>query len=636
MAHKSKNISLSEPQTAAVQWDDGPFLLLAGPGSGKTRVITQRLVRLVTSTPKERFRVLALTFTNRAADEMRTRVVEAEPAAEDRVVVGTFHSFSTDVLRQSGQQLGLRSDFRIYSTESDRQQILQEVISKISVPSRDVLSGIKPLPILDRLAGALADPDKISVKFRDAEMGAAYSELYTAYQKHLINTNSQDFSSLILNAYLLMHRYQTLAARYRKAYRYWSIDEFQDTTSAQFQLIKTAAGKEFRNIFVVADDDQVIYQWNGASYKRLEEFAMAFQPSVLQLPTNYRCPAEVVAIANLLVSHNVLRRDDKKPLLPGRPPSKSKVVRLAQYADEQAEASGIAKLVKAQTPETRKTTVVLARARASLALVKQELESLNVAARIVQRRDAFQSTEFLWLHFTLVLAASRVNENALRDMLDSFNALFATEISSDEVVTDARASEGDYFSAFVVSAQKLKKGVGREVADAMSLLLLRASDYLKFSEFALKIFARNDSIGDENTELDSGYAEDKQAWVSLVRDIRSTVGSVATLEVFLQELQLRSKEAPLGPDQVALMTIHAAKGNEFSHVYLMGLAENMLPSYQSVSKGDKSSEMEEERRNCFVAITRAQTRLELSYAQRYRGYSRKPSRFLYEMELVED
>jgi DNA helicase-2/ATP-dependent DNA helicase PcrA len=621
---------LSEVQRQACRWNDGAFLLLAGPGSGKTTVLTERVIRLLEESANESFKILALTFTNRAADEMRARIERVYSDDRGRLLVGTFHSFAAEVLRQSGQQLGLHADFKIYSRDEDRADVLRESCSGLDEETTDALEDIKLLPIFDRAASLLLTGSRLEARITNKERAPYIARAYDAYHEYMLKENVQDFPSLVLNAYRLFDKYPALGKRYRQTFRFWTVDEFQDTTYAQFQLLKVMAAQEFKNIFAVADDDQLIFQWNGASYERLQEYITAFKPTTLQLPTNYRCPQEIVELANRLIANNRLRQPGKAPLISGKSDDGSAVprVRLLDFPDEEAEARGIAVSIKLLSPGPLNKTTVLARARRSLELVQNALQDNGVRCRIIQRRSEFQTLEFRWLHYALLLASKRADSKTAEIMVGLFNALSGIKVVAQDVIAEANARGGDYLKVWVeATAREAKDNRSKHLAATVRSKLIDTQDYRAFADAVISAF-------ESGSDASGAFSEDSEAWRSLVREIRQAAGSRVSLDLFLQELELRSKEPPPKDDEIALMTIHSAKGTEFTHVYVVGLAEDILPAYQSLQKGDASPEMEEERRNCFVAITRTRKTLTLSYAQRYRGYRKEPSRFLREMGVI--
>jgi len=635
---------LSPIQKEAAEWDESPLLVLAGPGSGKTRVLTCRIARILDSSCNKNFRILGLTFTNKAADEMRSRVTNFVPGQEGRLSLGTFHSFCADVLRQHGTHLNINPDFNIYSQDVDLQAVLNVAVKEAKKMS-DVVSDLdkKTLSVIKRLKSLLILPEHCSKVFKDAGFGKRMDVVYPAYELELAKRNALDFNSLIFKTYLLFKTFPVFAKRYRTVYPYICIDEFQDTNHAQCSLIHALTEDQHRNLFVVADDDQIIYQWNGASYKRIEEFKSDYSPKVIQLPTNYRCPPEIVELANNLIEHNFLRTRDKKPLRAFHPSSGKYTVRLRPtFPDFDAEVDGVAKDIKRLHYGHLGSVVILGRNRKLLEGAEIALRRERLPAVISQRKDEFQSTPFVWLHSTLRLANDRENISHLEAVCGTFAQLTEVEVDPEDIVVHAQESSLGYLHHWIkLVRQNTSNALVKEIINKTSQFLVAGRDFRNFSRFALDWFndlvqTQQEADVDPIAEVFARYEEERSVWEELMREITGSLGDEITLEAFLQELQMHSKEPPLKPNVVILMTIHGAKGKEFDHVYLIGLVDDELPSFQSKQKGDNSPEMEEERRNCFVAITRTIKTLTLSYAERYRGWQKEPSRFLFEMGLLSD
>lgn len=634
---------LSDIQRQAAEWSEGHLLVLAGPGSGKTRVLTCRIARLLDSSPDKNFRILGLTFTNKAADEMRNRVANFVPGQEGRLFLGTFHSFCADVLRQHGTHLGINPNFKIYAQEVELQAVLNDVVDKAKKKS-DLITELdkKILPVIQRLKSQLISPEKCRDVFRDKELGKRMAIVYPAYEVELAKHNALDFNSLIFRTYQLYVKFPAFAKRYRTVYPYICLDEFQDTNDAQYMLIRALTGDQCKNLFIVADDDQIIYQWNGASHKRIEEFIRDYSPGIIQLPMNYRCPSEVITLANNLIRHNFLRASGKRPLKAFCPSTGAGIVRLLpRFTDFDAEAAGVAKDISKLHSKYIGSVVILGRNRRLLDGVENALHDEGVPAVISQRKDEFESAPFVWLHSILWLANDRQDQKHLEAVCGSFAQLTQLEVDSEEVITQAKASNRDYLQHWIkLIPQKAADTMTQEAIKKTSLYLGEGRDFHTFSKFALVWFEKlvkspQHAEGDPSAEIFARYEEERRVWEDLMREIIQAFGSSITLEAFLQELQMHSKEPAPKPNTVVLMTIHSAKGKEFDHVYLTGLVEDELPSFQSKQKGDNSPEMEEERRNCFVAITRTIKTLTLSYSERYRGWSKEPSRFLFEMGLLD-
>lgn len=635
--------NLNDAQREAVMWGDGALLVIAGPGTGKTRVLTCRIAKLLLDTADKNFRILGLTFTNKAADEMRDRVEQILPGQNHRLFLGTFHSFCAEVLRQHGSHIGIKPNFRIYSQQKDLQLLLDEAVEegkKLSSLVTDIDK--KLLPVIGRLKSSLVLPeDTPETNVIQEDIRDRASIVYSQYETQLSSHNALDFDSLVLRTHQLFTKYPAIAKRYRTVYPYICIDEFQDTNAAQYGLISAMTSNQHRNVFVVADDDQIIYQWNGASHKRLEEFRAEFQAHMIQLPENYRCPSKVIELANNLIRHNFLRDRDKLPLVSHKE-ADDDVVRLAPYSDIDEEVQTTATDIQQRHRNKLGDVTVLARNRKLLNRMEKALQDTSVNCLIVQRKDNFESTPFVWLHAILRLANDRQSIANLETVCGSFAQLTYIEVDPEEVIIAAKIGNGDYLQQWLKASEQAtaSKGTGPLTTLALELLqnarlnLGEGRNWKDFSTFTLEWLQRLEdahTTSDDFGEVFANYEGERKVWIQIVKGIHSS----STLEAFLQELEMRSK-AP-DPDQniVRLMTIHTAKGQEFSHVYLIGMVEGELPSFQSIKQGNDSPDMEEERRNCFVAITRVQETLTLSYSARIDQWNKAPSRFLSEMGLLD-
>ena len=629
---------LTEVQREAALWKGGPLLVLAGPGSGKTQVLTCRIASLLDEGKNESFRILALTFTNKAADEMKERVTSLVPSLDERAVVATFHGFCGQVLRQHGVHLGIGPDFVIYSLDDDRRAVLVDALQRARAAGESVEEDdVKVLGLIDRLKSRLVLPENAEAVLTRFDDRARIALIYRLYEEELRRNNALDFNSLILETHRLFVRFPAIATRYRRSHPYWLIDEFQDTTDAQFKLLRAMAGTEFKNMFAVADDDQIIYQWNGASVRQIQRFRADFGADLIQLPTNYRCPPAIVQAANRLVSHNVQRTEAKKPLVAGKVSSRlptEQHIQLRVYEDATQEAYGVAKEIFDKGRSTWSGTTVLARTRALLDGVHTALGTLGVPAVVSQRRDDFLSAELRFLVACLRQVCRPLDKRNFATLVDAFARIADLPVSTPQLVAEAEATGESYMASWVkATSQNSLASKAAQLHAAASRIL---ADMLRARTTADESIQKLIDAAPKGDEGSADLREDAAVWKLLERDIGRHIGSGAPLDQFLQELQLRSKEPAIPSDAVTLMTVHASKGREFDYVYLIGMAEDTLPSYQSRQKGDDSAEMEEERRNCFVAITRAKESLTLTRARRYRGWAKSPSRFLVEMSLVED
>ena len=623
---------LTDIQHKAVDWKTSALLVLAGPGSGKTQVLTCRIAKLLADSPDANFHLLALTFTTKAADEMRARVRTFVPTLEERASIGTFHSFCTQVLRQHGVHLGIKPDFAVYGLDTDRRAVFEDALRQAAKAGKRVsLEDVSYLPLIDRFKARLVEPDAVqSGQFNipDPEHAA---EVYRLYETELRRANALDFGSMIFEVYRLATKFPAIASRYQRSHPFWLIDEFQDTNDAQYLLIKALAGGHFRNVFAVADDDQIIYQWNEASFRQLRRFSEDFAASMLQLPTNYRCPPTIVEAANRLVSYNAQRTKTKKPLQAGKTDLKlptNQHLRLLRSKDENDECVNVAQDVVTLGKENWNSVAVLSRTRALLDPMKRALEKCKVQSYIAQRRDDFLSPEFRWMVCSLQQVIRPLDRRNFVTLVESFNRIGNIEVIPDQLVAAAELSGRTFLDQWMSTVQG--KHISEEAKALFGTAHLLAKDS-EYREFLLRVLQIVNSLVTEEGDL----ADDARAWAEIVAEISRHMSSDLPLDQFLQELALRSKEPGPRRHTVTLMTIHAAKGREFDFVYVVGLAEDVMPSFQSKKRGDKSPEMEEERRSCFVAITRAKESLTLSWAGSYRGYPKEPSRFLREMELIQ-
>jgi DNA helicase II / ATP-dependent DNA helicase PcrA len=632
---------LNDNQRTAVLWPEKPLLVLAGPGSGKTRVLTLRIARILSETTGKRFRILGLTFTNKAAAEMRTRVEEIAGDQTDRALLTTFHSFSADILRQHGNHVGLRPDFVILTQESDREGVLSDAISTLADRGEDFSSeDIKLLPAIDRLLAECVSVEKAAQFLGDQEIGKRVQALYGEYRKTLIAGNRLDFASLLLEAHALLAGHPAVVKQIQTIYPHICVDEFQDTNLAQYRILRALVGENPKHLFVVADDDQIIYQWNGASPERLKALQNDFQMTVIQLPANYRCPPEVIACANKLIGHNLDRSPGKQPIHAVQSSSGlADIVRVKQFDDEESEANWIAADIVERHSGNTATCAVLARGKKLLELVAKSLGEHGVNASLAVRKSEFDSRGPIgWLHASLRLANARSDREQLRRMCKGFFELEGLSLDVRDLTALGQAYGGDYLKAFIQGA------FGRDELEAETRVFLQKmektlGEKLDFSVFIKQAFQwfdlKEKALAGQASEGFTDYKEERQAWEQIQQDVMKKFGSEeVTLNIFLQELDLVEKSPPIPADAVRCLTIHSAKGLEWDHVYIVGLAEDQLPSFQSIKKGPTSREMQEERRNCFVAITRARKSLTLTFASQYFGWGKRPSRFLSEMEVI--
>ncbi len=612
-------IQLNETQHAAVYWNEGPLLVLAGPGSGKTLVLTLRAARLLKENKDAS--LLALTFTTKAAEEMRERLDKLMGGHADRAHLSTFHSFAADILRQHGSHVGIHPDFSLITIDDERMVILEQVISNLECDTSSIpLDRKNLLLLLDRLfaesydgecevTGIVNTPPWLPQLFRD-------------YCEALQKSNRLDYGGLLYFALKLLSQNAGVVRLTRLAWQYICVDEFQDTNRAQYDFLRLLIGRQDSNLFVVADEDQIIYQWNGASPERLLALQKDFGMKVLQLPENFRCPPVIIQLANNLIIHNRMRSAGKMPLVARRPAAKSPTLSAKIFDNDDTEVAVIPATIKKAGWNTE-DCAVLARSTKLLQKAARALNDSGFVPYLVQRKNEFECASISWMHDVLRLANARHDREFLRRTCVAWKDFTGIIIEVDDVEATAALEGGDFLRAWVNNASS--KVDSEEHDELLSRTRHDLVDRLFFIEL-LEWFWTQKWLDDE---LET---EEIKTWQELHETLlREHSLDSMTLHLYLQEMDLKSKAAARLPGSIPCLTVHGSKGLEFKHVFLIGMADEVFPSYQAVRKGSDSPEIEEERRNCFVAITRVKETLNISWARTYNGFRKKPSRFLEEM-----
>ena len=619
---------LNQSQRRAARWGEGPLLVLAGPGSGKTSVLTLRIAEVIKQSPDEKFRILGLTFTVRAATEMQDRLRALLGENSRRIQLRTFHSFCTDLLRQHGSHVGLKPDFSVITDDKDRVAILKDLGEQLAEVGYIVDEPERALKQIDTIFTNGIGVNELPGYF-DQNAQNQCEELQavlSAYLGTLTASNQLDFGAMLYFARELLATKPRIQRQVKTVYRYVCVDEFQDTNIAQYRVLKLLAEGPEANIFVVADDDQVIFQWNGADPKRLEEFKRDFSPVVIQLPDNYRCPEEVVEIANRLISHNSDRTTDKSPSV-SRSHSPG-IVTVEAYDTLDDEVAGLADRLKDVSSGRRSNCLVIARSNKLLLEAKNLLAEHSIEAEVVVKSQEFSSPLMKLMYLSLKLANTPDSRSILNKLCVAASDASGDTISAEEIASQAQVSEQTYLRSFFADVAERRDL--KAFSETGLRNLCEEINYEKFVEVAMKeleALNTNDEFPD--------FPMDSDNWKRITGEIARQHGSRLSLHVLLQEMDLAPKSKRLPRTCVRMQTVHTAKGVEFTHVFLIGLAEDQFPTYFAKKSGDTGRAMEEERRNCFVAITRASKSLYLSYAGEYNGWPKRPSRFLREMGLLD-
>ena len=603
------NAILNKEQVEAVQRTEGPLLVLAGAGSGKTRVLTHRIAYLIQEKGVFPSHILAITFTNKAAAEMRERVEKLLPGEGNSVWVSTFHSMCLRILRREIEHLGYDRDFSIYDTDDQRtlmRQILEELkIDSKTLRERAVLSQISQT----KNRGGNAE-DYLSKSDGDYLSKLIY-QCFKRYEEKLKENNALDFDDLLLKTLELFERFPEVLLQYQERFRYILVDEYQDTNDVQFRLIYSLA-KKYSNICVVGDDDQSIYRFRGANLENILSFEAEFPGChTIKLEQNYRSTSPILNLANTVIAEN--RRRKSKKLWTEK--TEGKEVLFQEYETAEEEAREVIRHIRGEN-RFYKDFAILYRTNAQSRLFEEQCIAWNIPYQIVGGVNFYQRREIKDLLAYMKIMVNQKDDiaferiinvpkrgigNASIEKLRQYGLQFGG-FSLIETIPFAKAaglsgkalSEIDKFSQTVESWKKeeLGKLIERILDDT-------GYETELLSEGAIEAESRMENIRELEGKLLSYIQEN---------------GEDSSLAAFLEEVSLLSDldRSDLTEDKITLMTLHGAKGLEFPVVFLVGLSDGLFPS--ALSLGD-DEEIEEERRLCYVGITRAEEELYLSSAK---------------------
>ena len=638
----SKYDTLNPMQREAVFHTEGPLLVLAGAGSGKTRVLTHRIAYLIEEKRVAPWNIMAITFTNKAAGEMRERVDKIVGEGAEAIWVSTFHSSCVRILRRFIDRLGYDSNFTIYDGD-DQKTLMKQVLKKMQADPKQ----FKERAVLSRISAA--KNDRITADEFEQQAGADFREkkiaqIYREYQKELKKNNALDFDDLLVKTVELFEANADVLEYYQDKFRYIMVDEYQDTNLVQFKLVDLLA-KKYRNICVVGDDDQSIYKFRGANIENILSFEHVFPDAkVIKLEQNYRSTQNILNAANEVIANNQGRK--AKRLWTENPEGDLINLRQFQSGFEEAEyvAGEITRGVRTEGKKYR-DYAILYRTNAQSRLFEEKLLLANVPYKIVGGVNFYARREIKDL-----LAYLRVIENPEDDLavLRIINVprrgIGAATINK---VQDWEAEQGIRFYDALLEAEYvpgLMRSLNKIKSFTSFLQVLRAkADYLSVKELLNEIIEETGYVADlqaEGTEEAAARIENIDELISKIADYEESAEQ-PSLGGFLQEVALVSDIDSVDEesDYVLLMTLHSAKGLEFPNVFLAGMEDGIFPSYMTIT-GDDPSELEEERRLCYVGITRAMQHLTLTCARQrmIRGEVQynKMSRFVKEIprELI--
>ena len=632
--------NLNEPQREAVFHTDGPLLILAGAGSGKTRVLTHRIAYLIEERGVSPWNILAITFTNKAAGEMRQRVDNLVGYGAESIWVSTFHSACVRILRRFIDRLGYDNRFTIYDTD-DQKTLIKEVCRQTDIDTKKFKERML-LSVISSAKNEMILPDEFELNaggdFAQQKIARAYRE----YEARLKANNALDFDDLLVKTVQLLDTQPDIRENYQERFRYIMVDEYQDTNTVQFKLVSLLAGK-YRNLCVVGDDDQSIYKFRGANIRNILDFEKEYPDSkVIKLEQNYRSTENILNAANSVIRNNRGRKDKTLWTANGT----GEKICLRQFDTAYDEADFIASDVSDEVREgaAYKDHAVLYRTNAQSRILEEKFVAMNIPYKIVGGINFYARREIKDILAYLKTIDNGRDDLAVRRIINvPKRGIGQTTINR---IQESASQRGIGFYEALM-APGLIPGVGRSASKLDSFAAL--IEYFKGQ-------AQRESLTDLITEiiektayienLDADDPEDAQARIENIDELVSKAaayeedcadrGETGTLGGFLEEVALVADIDSLDENQdyVVLMTLHSAKGLEFPHVYLAGMEDGLFPGYMAITADDRE-ELEEERRLCYVGITRAEEKLTLTCARRrmVRGETQfnRMSRFVMEI-----
>jgi len=624
--------SLNPVQRQAVTHGEGPLLILAGAGSGKTRVLTYRIAYLIRERGVAPLNILAITFTNKAAQEMQERL--GELVANSRGMwVSTFHSACVRILRRDADRVGLGRNFVIYDT-SEQTALIKECLKELDL-STERFKPSMVLALISRAKNELKSPEVYERHARDY-VEEKVASAYRLYQRKLLQNNAVDFDDLLRLTVELLQKNRDVLEGYQQQFRYVLVDEYQDTNHAQYTLVKLLAGKH-RNLLVVGDDDQSIYAFRGADLRNILEFEQDFpDATVIKLEQNYRSTQNILDAANAVVGNNVNRK--LKRLWTANPDGEPVQILVAN--DEHEEAALVAnEIANLQQRGYRLADMaVLYRTNAQSRVVEEAFLKRDLPYVMYRGVEFYKRKEIKDIVAYLRLLANPADGVSFSRVVNvPKRGIGATTLqrlqehaeSTGQSLTEAAAHAPDISGLGKAAAGKLQ-------AFALELVLWRQmGEYLSVAETVSAVLEKSGYLADlqaEKTTENQARIENLQEFISVAKEF-DREHPEHELGLFLSNVELVSDaDTKADGDAVSLLTLHTAKGLEYKVVFLTGMEEGVFPHFRALVD---ESELEEERRLCYVGITRAKERLYLTYSWQRLLFGKQsynqPSRFLREI-----
>ena len=638
--------TLNEQQKEAVLHTEGPLLILAGAGSGKTRVLTHRIAYLIEEKGVNPWNILAITFTNKAAGEMRERVDNLVGFGSESIWVSTFHSMCVRILRRHIDLLGFDTNFTIYDTD-DQKTLMKDICKLLQIDTK-IFRERSLLAAISQAKNEMVTPEEFRIQAQGDFSRQKIASVYEEYEKQMRANNALDFDDLLVKAVQLFQSQADVLDYYQERFRYIMVDEYQDTNTVQFELVRLLSAK-YRNLCVVGDDDQSIYKFRGANIRNILDFEQVFPDAkVIKLEQNYRSTSNILNAANAVIRHNHGRKD--KTLWTDN--GEGDKINVRQFDTAFDEAEYIVGDIRERVESGKAAYndhAILYRTNAQSRMFEEKFVTANIPYKIVGGINFYARREIKDLLAYLKTIDNGRDDLAVRRIINvPKRGIGLTSINRVQEYASGR--EIGFYEA--LRAVDLIPNIGRGASKLESFVAL--IEHFKTDAKELTISELMQEILEETGYIESLKEEGSEEAESRIENIDELISKItayeetcedrdepATLNGFLEEVALVADIDSLDEsnDYVVLMTLHSAKGLEFPHVYLAGMEDGIFPSYMTIT-ADDPEEVEEERRLCYVGITRAEEELTLTCARRrmIRGETQynKMSRFLKEipMELL--
>ena len=615
---------LNDRQKEAVLYGDGPLLILAGAGSGKTSVLTKRVAYLIKERNVSPKNIVAITFTNKAAKEMKERIIKEVGKEGYDIQISTFHSFGLRIIKENYEKLGYEKNFTIIDSD-DSLTVVKKILKEMGIDS----TRFNPKFIKNQISSCkneMVTPEKYKNLVNDELSDITY-KVYKKYQDTLLRNNSLDFDDLLIKPIELFNKYKEVLENYQELFKYVFIDEYQDTNEAQYILSKMISAK-YKNICVVGDDAQSIYSWRGANFKNILNFEKDYKNAkVILLEQNYRSTKTILNAANSVIKNNINKKD--KNLWTDN--SLGEKIKYVRTNDEKDEASYVTREIRnlVNNGVSLDDIAVLYRTNAQSRTIEEGFLNSNIPYKIVGAFAFYSRKEIKDLLAYLKLIYNTKDDVSLMRIINypkrKIGAKTIENLSMDAVLN------GTSMFDVISSGKELEfKKLILEMKEKSEVLSLTETIDMVLDKSGIKSELESEHTLEADIRL-----ENLNEFKSITKTFEEESG-IASLEDFLNEVSLVSDVNDQKNDnspKVTLMTIHAVKGLEYKYVFVIGMEENIFPHVNSC---EEDGGIEEERRLCYVAITRAKEKLYLVNALRRMLYGKTsvnmPSRFIYEID----